>query len=371
MRLLDRYLLREFLAPLGYCLSGFLLLWVVQDLITELSSFQRANLQAWDIVQYYLVMLPEFIVLILPMALLLALLYSLTNHARHNEITAMRAAGISLWRLCLPYLFVGCLASVLSLALNELFVPDSAETAMRIRNRHKPPPPGAVGKNKIVNLCFTNSRDNRIWRIGIYDTRTGQMSDPVVRFTLPDGSRRLLIADRATRIKGVWTFYNAREFQEEEMDVPLLRTNILAQPLFTETPEEIHSEIKISAALSTLALKGNRKADLPISEIVNYLRLHPHPPQAAAVYTKLHGRLAMPWTCLVVVLIAAPFGAASGRRNVFVGVASSILIFFGYFFVQQFCLALGPGGTLPPWVAGWFPNLAFAVAGLWMTAKVR
>ena len=123
--------------------------------------------------------------------------------------------------------------------------------------------------------------------------------------------------------------------------------------------------------LNTLALKGVKRADIPVTELMTYLKLHPHPPQAPALYTKLHGRLAMPWTCLVVVLIATPFGAASGRRNVFVGVASSILIFFGYYVLQQLSLALGAGGTLPAWLAGWAPNLAFALAGLWLMTRIR
>jgi len=81
--------------------------------------------------------------------------------------------------------------------------------------------------------------------------------------------------------------------------------------------------------------------------------------------------LAAPWTCLVVVLIALPFGAASGRRNVFVGVASSILICFIYFVLQQLGLALGSGGYAPPWLAAWFPNLAFGLVGLGLTAALR
>jgi hypothetical protein len=72
-----------------------------------------------------------------------------------------------------------------------------------------------------------------------------------------------------------------------------------------------------------------------------------------------------------VVLIALPFGAASGRRNVFVGVAGSIFICFGFFVLSQLGLALGAGGVLPAWLAGWLPNLIFGTAGLWLTAKVR
>ena len=65
--------------------------------------------------------------IILPAALLLALLYALTNHARHQELTAMRAAGQSLWRLCFPYLAVGVFFSVLLFLLNEQWLPDNSE----------------------------------------------------------------------------------------------------------------------------------------------------------------------------------------------------------------------------------------------------
>ena len=87
------------------------------------------------------------------------------------------------------------------------------------------------------------------------------------------------------------------------MLVPSLRTNVLPMPEFKETPEQILSEINISKGLS---LRLKNKAELPIAQILDYLRLHPHPPDAIKprLYTELHGRLATPWTCLVVVLIA-------------------------------------------------------------------
>src|SRR6185503_16303607 len=108
MRLLDRYLLRELLIPLGYCLGGFLMFWIAFDLIADLGSFQKEKLKPIEIGEYYLALLPKLLQdVVAPAALLLALLYALTNHARHHELTAMRAAGVSLWRLCVPYLAVG------------------------------------------------------------------------------------------------------------------------------------------------------------------------------------------------------------------------------------------------------------------------
>ena len=120
-------------------------------------------------------------------------------------------------------------------------------------------------------------------------------------------------------------------------------------------------------------MRLKKKADIPIAQILNYLRLHPDPPPSLKprLYTELHGRLATPWTCLVVVLIAIPFGVVSGRKNVFVGVASGIFICLTYIGVQWFSLALGIGDKISPWLAGWLPNLSFGFTGLWMTLKVR
>ena len=123
MRLLDRYLLRELIVPLGYCLGGFLIFWISFDLFSEMDDFLARRLTFRDVVEYYLVMVPEFMVTVTPVALLLALLYALTNHARHHELTAIRAAGIGMWRISLPYIGVGILLSGALFALNELWVP--------------------------------------------------------------------------------------------------------------------------------------------------------------------------------------------------------------------------------------------------------
>ena len=98
MRLLDRYLLRELLVPLAYCLGGFLVFFIAFDLIFDINRFQEAMLRFMDVVEYYIVVLPEILAdMVIPISLLLASLYSLTNLSRHNELTAMRAAGVSLW----------------------------------------------------------------------------------------------------------------------------------------------------------------------------------------------------------------------------------------------------------------------------------
>jgi len=372
MRLLDKYLLRELLTPLSYCLGGFTVFFIAFSLFKDLDDLKDSKLRAFEFVEYYVTTVPEMIVTVLPIALLLALLYTLTNHARHHEITAIRAAGVSLWRLSGPYFAVGLVGSMVLFALNELAVPDSAIKAEQIKNRHSAKK--KIKNSEVVqNLGFVNSASRREWLIGSYNLNTSEMINPRVIWTLGDGSQRWLHAARAVRTNSAWLFLDAREYRSDPERsanlVPSLATNALERK-WDETPAQIRSEVKISSRITS---RIARQADLPLVEIRDYLRLHPNLPREDRWWleTKWHGRLAMPWTCLVVVLIALPFGAASGRRNVFVGVASSIFIAFSFFVLTQLSLALGAGGRVPAWLAGWLPNLIFGGAGLWFTARVR
>lgn len=372
MRLLDRYLFRELLTPLAYCLGGFLMFWISYDLFTELEELQERKLHTLDILGYVLAMTPEFLVTILPIVLLLALLYTLTNHARHNEITAMRAAGVSLWRVCAPYLIVGLATGAALFALNEFLAPRGADWANRILNRYTQNP-GDSAQDQFHG--FANAREHRLWHFDAYNVKTTEMARPQVNWKLADGSGYQLNAVRSVWTNGVWIFFSATENfypADAAAPVPVVLTNadVLAMPQFDETPAQIQSEIKISSYLSRSNI---RKADIPLTVILNYLRLHPDlpPEKSARLLTQFYGRLAAPWTCVVVVLIAIPFGATPGRRNLFFGVAGSIFICFTFFVLQSVGLAFGSGGELPAWLAAWLPNMIFAATGLFLMARVR
>ena len=377
MRLLDRYLFRELLLPLCFCLGGFLLLWSSGELMQKLPDLQKAKMHFFDVVEYCLLLTPEKLPDILPMALLIGLLYALTQHARHNEITAMRAAGISLWRLAVPYLGVGLGCSLALFAVNELIVPKAAARAEDILTRNIRAP-GETRESELVrNLGFTNARERRTWeQIGTFNLLSGEMAEVQVKWIQADGTHCRLHAKRGVYTNGAWAFFNVQELRQppgaNSMLVPSMATNFLVKPEFTETPDEIRSEVQIAESLSR-SLRRAKRADIPIRVLQDYLRLHPHlsPSDHAWLFTKLHGRFAAPWTCLVVVVIALPFGAVSGRRNVFVGVASSIFICFAFFVLSMVSLALGSGGALPPWLAAWLPNLVFGGAAVFMISRVR
>jgi lipopolysaccharide export system permease protein len=372
MRLLDRYLVRELCIPLIYCLVGFLIFWISSDLITELDDFQRAGLSPAEICRYYLVRLPDLLVTVLPVALLLALLYALTKHGRHNEIIAMRAAGLSLIRISVPYLLIGISLSVLLFYLNEDLVPSSAERAEAIKRGQSA---AQAHGHSLGRVNFRNASERRIWNMSDFNTETFDMTDPHVEWLLPDGTRKQLIAKSGGRTNDHWVFYDVEFFSYEpnvdfeKVNPKPIRTNIMIVPELTEKPREIKLQTRFQRMS---AIDAAKRTQLSLSEI-EYLRAHVELNQRdqALLETQFHARLAQPWTCLVVVLVALPFGSsATSRRNVFVGVASSIFIVFVYFIVLRLGLALGTGGYVPPWLAAWAPNVLFAATGTLLAWKI-
>ncbi|MCX6896135.1 MAG: LptF/LptG family permease [Verrucomicrobia bacterium] len=369
MRLLDRYLLRELVTPLAFCLGGFLVFWISFDLFDKLNVLQEHKLHAGDVIAYELVRLPEFLGVVLPVALLLAALYSLTQHARHHELTAIRAAGVSLWRLAAPYLAVGVAASSGLFAGNEFWSPRSAEMAERILYRYSR---GWTAKTNPFEKVYFVTRSSQKWSAD-FNQQTRELREVNIDWQKPDGSRVGFFAKGGIWTNRVWVFSNVQMnvfragglFPENRVF-----TNVMAMPEFAETPEQIMSDLKISQQSRKVHVELTQ---IPFSALYNYLRLHPEMPaeQRRWVTTQMHSRLAVPWTCLVVVMLAIPFGAASGRRNVFVGVAGSVFICFTYFVLQQVGLAMGAGGQVPPWLGAWLPNIFFGAAGLILTFRVR
>jgi lipopolysaccharide export LptBFGC system permease protein LptF len=482
MRLLDRYLLRELLSPLAICLSGFSLFWIAFDLFSHLEDFQKASATKADVAEFYLVGFPTLLITIVPIGFLLALLYALTNHARHHELTAIRAAGVSLWRICVPYFAVGLILSGSLFALNEMLVPNARESQDYLLQRRLE---GVAATNRLIrsSVNFLNERSGRAWGIGRLDlgamelqelrmrlpiertawrevradsarwtTNAGwrpdhlteelhrsaddpepakllgpgvdfpqppppfaitsnwpgqalvfsngwlktnlvfsdpspggarwsaawwnpsnqELHDIEVRLPLGPGAQRQFFAKAATWDNQGWLFADGQEYifryARDRTPFPVMDVKRLAE--LDETPAMIRSEVRVTSFSLSKALKH---PELSLEEILLYRKLHPvlRPDMATWLDTQFQAHLAAPWTCLVVALIAAPFGAPSGRRNVFFGVAGSIALGLVYFVLQRLGFAMGQNGSVPPWLGAWLPNLAFAAIGLIMMARVR
>src|SRR5205807_6102723 len=135
--------------------------------------------------------------------------------------------------------------------------------------------------------------------------------------------------------------------------------------------EETQPSLKIDNWSETpfrLSSANVRAESLSVPELREYLYFNSDFPATllAPFKTHLQYRLALPWTCLVVVLMAAPLGIGFSRRGVLASVASSIVLVFAMNFLTHLFLALGEGDRVPAWAAAWTPNLLFAVIGVYL-----
>lgn len=269
MRLLDRYLLRELMIPLGICLGGFLLFWVAFDLFSEINNLQQQHAGFTDIVQLYWLRLPQLLLTILPVGLLLGLLYALTQHARHHELTAMRSAGISLWRICLPYYLVGLFFSGALYGVNEVMAPNAHEREEELMAKWVDPSRAHTAQAWRYNVSFFNHAEVRSWSLGGLNLETGELRQPRIAFFLPSGARQELSAEGArwsvlNETNGSWVLTNAFEL--------LFRTANDTQPAKRRRPMQVLSAAELGSDPFNLT-NWPRNATHALTNRVLYIRL--------------------------------------------------------------------------------------------------
>ena len=362
MKIIDRYLLRTFLAPFAYCLAAFIMIYVIIDLFDNLNDFIDGKTLPRLILQYYLVLVPSVLVQIVPISLLLAVLYSLSSLTKNNELTAMRASGISILRLMGPYLAVGLLLSLLVGVINETVGPRAAYWCYNFAREQKRGDLDTVYVKS--DLAIKNQGTRRSWLVGQFDIRDFRMRNIEVLQQREDTSDELKIRARGARwLDGRWWF---EDFTIQRYDPD---SNPMGPPRFglteemvelTESPTLFMNEVKDPEFMSVLDLR-------------EYLKTHAHrqPSALARIEADMHSRMAMPWTCFIVTLLGIPFGSQTGRKGALLGVALSIGLFFGYYVLVNVGLALAKKMVVPAEVGGWLPNLIFLGIGLVMVYRMR
>jgi lipopolysaccharide export system permease protein len=357
MRLLDRYIIRNFLQPYFYCILGFLSIWLIFD-ISDNSSIifdERAPLRL--VVKFYWSQIPQVLVILLPVSLLLALLFSLGRMSRSNEIVSMLTAGVSVPRVILPLLAIGLLTTGVTLALNYSL---AAHAELARKNFLDQVYRGGPRDVVINGQVFRNRTDNRTWYIARFRPHSNEFSD--VQVVQQDGQENIVRNYMATdayydpatknwRLAGakVVNYDPAGNITDEKL------VTSLTIPGWSETPYRLSSA-------------NVRPEFLGISELREYVRSNADFPETllAPFRTQLQYRWALPWTCFVVAVMAAPLGIGFSRRGILASVAAAIGLVFTMNFLTHFFLALGEGDRVSPFAAAWAPNLIFLVVGLYL-----
>jgi len=255
MKLIDKYLLRSFLIPLGYCIAAFAMVYVIYDLFSSLDNFLEGKTPMVEVVTYYIILMPSALVFIIPISLLLAVLYSLSSLTKNNEITAMRASGISLTRLMLPFMIVGFLASAAVAVFNETLGPDAAYWCDKFVSEQTKADPDSV---HVAELAFHKNSGNRFWYINRFDTRDFSMQRiEVIQMRDDNTEEYKLRAADGQWIDNHWIF-NDLVFQRYDREgnprgpPQFIPTREMSE--FGEKPADFMSEVKPPEFMSSREL---------------------------------------------------------------------------------------------------------------------
>ena len=363
MKLIDKYLLRQLLVPLLYCLLGFVMIFVIHDLFGHLDDFVEASSDPMDIVKYYFMLVPSLLNHIVPTALLLAVLYSLSLLTKNNELTAMRASGVSLYRLLIPFVAVGALFSLGVFYINERIGPDNAywcdQFIRGLKYRESP------DVHLVRNHPLKNEVGNRIWLLREFNEVTYEMKNVQIIQEREDGSNDTEYnAESGSWMDDMWWFENVKIQKYDENSNPMGRQTerrAMEIPNLTETPKDFLADIR------------DEQAFMSAAEISTFINTHPNLSErsSARYLTDFHYRLATPWTCLILTLLGIPMGGKTGRSGAFMGVFLSLGLFFTYYVLITFFINLGKSGGLAPMAAAWMPNFIFLILGITLVYRMR
>jgi len=355
VRLLDRYVIRNFLQVYCYCIAGFISIWLIFDVSDNISMFIDQHVPLSLVARYYATQIPQVLIILLPVSLLLSLLFALGRMSRANEIVSMLTAGVSLPRVLLPLIGIGLLTVAATMALNYSLAPH-AELARKTFLSEAQSRPGRYIQGQI----FRNRTDLRTWFIQNFLQRTNTFNN--VQVLQQDANDNIVTNYIAARAffrpeTKTWELENAKVVHYDHSG------NIVEEHIYPSLKIEHWSETPFR-----LGSANERAEFLSLPELREYLRFNADFPHTllAPFRTHLQYRLALPWTCLVVVCIAAPLGIGYSRRGVLSSVAAAVILVFSMNFLVHLFLALGEGDRVPAWIAAWTPNIVFAAIGLYL-----
>lgn len=358
------YVAREFSLPLACCLGGFTLLFVVIDLFDVLTDLVTSNAAIFDVFRYFAYRQPSNLVDILPISILLSAGYLVSNFGRHHELTAIRAAGVSVTRAFLPVWLIAAAFTVLSLWVGEELAPACRARAETLLDEMTESPAERARKMERGQiLAFRSSRTARDWFFERFNSEGEQQGVLVKQFH----NRKVAWEARAATArfeKGRWILKDVvRVRYEEDTQLPAGQDEILPE---LELSDSSDSPLQILSSL--------RPADrLNIQEMRQVMRANPDLPRSTCnvFRTTIWHRFTFPIACLGAAMIGialsiSPHGASRLR-----GFSSALGILVAFYVVSQLFVLCGKQGLLPPPVGGGLPVVAFAIWGAWILIRKR
>jgi LPS export ABC transporter permease LptG/LPS export ABC transporter permease LptF len=358
--ILDDYVLRDFALYLTMIVAAFLMLLLVFTLFELLSDILRNQVSPLTVGEYLLNVVPYFLYNTTPLSMLLAVLVTFGLLQKSNEITAIKATGISLYRIIVPVLIASTLVAGVLFLSDQLYLPYTNKRQDALRNRIKGKP------------AQTYLRPERQWMFGQHsDIYYYQFFDPdrnvfggVSVFQFDPHTFQIthrITADRAhwSDSMGKWVYEQGWERSLSGAAIENYRKfDVATYPELAEAPAYFKKEIKQSSEMS-------------YEELRRYIHdLEQSGFDVVRLRVQLQKKIAYPLITLVMAILAIPFALSAGKRSAVAGVATAIGIGVVYWTISGLFEAMGNLSQLPPAVAAWSPDLVFGFIGGYLILRM-
>lgn len=375
MRLLDLYLSRKFVFTLAFAMIAFVNIFVVVDLIERLSDYIDRRVPAMIIASYFFYYVPYIITLMFPMGVLLAALFSVGQLSKYNELTAMQASGLSLYRILAPLLVISFLASAGMVLFAEKVVPVANQRKAEIKNQYIDRLPRHLPARS-SNLYLQENAAAPL---------TGVWFRPT--FVLPERTRRAFFG-----------YYNATEkiadrisiqeyagvFIVKRIDAASLRWQNGQWLAVKGYQRTFQNGRETAVPFDTLALTDlfftpevlvkvqKEPEEMSFGELENYIReVASNGGDPRRWLVDLHLKISFPFASFILALFGAPLAVGRARSSGAVGVAMTLVLAFLYFGTVKTGQTLSQNGLLPPLLGAWLGNIIFLMGGVIVLARAR
>lgn len=354
MKVIDRYILWEFFRNFLLSLLFFtILLLVVRFSEKEMSKFASRNMSVSSSILSLVFQVPDFVIQVAPPSVLFATFFSLGRMTQNNEITAMKAAGISLYRVFQPVFIAAFLIALFMIAFNDQVVTWANRKQADVEESYS-------RTSEVARHVVFESFGRRVFYIYLMFLRNNRMQNVTMyEFDEGDNVRRETFAREASWTGETWYLKNGivRDFNEggwEETPYEYMEITV---------PEDPEIMVK-----GTKDLREMSFAEL--SKLIKYKRAAGRTVRRDIV--SLHDKISFPFACFLMAILGAPLFVVFGRSGMAVGFLLTMFISFLYWSIAIAVFeAFGNNGMLPPRLSCWAANFIFAVVGGVFVYKVK
>ncbi len=359
MKLIDRYIIRQFLVTALFSLVAVLVVFIVIDAMEKLDDFIDKQ-AGWDvIVMYYVYFVPEIIKLIIPVAMLLASLFVTARLSAQGEWTAFKSGGISLYRLLVPYLGVALLISALSVYFNGWIVPSANKKKFTIERvyLHKDVV-NASGAN-----IYVQDSPTRILSLGYFDdTRNIASRVSIQDFSVADPT---VMVERVDALTMVWDTSSTQWMLNNGTRRWFGGGKERMADFATQPAGALHFNP------DDLRKKQQKPDEMSFGDLAAFIDNQQRAGQDVARWqVDYYSKISFPFATVIVVLFGVPFSSIRRRGGVGVQLGISLLICFIYLIFMKVSQVFGYNGDIHPLLTAWAANLLFLGGAVGVLARV-